>query len=225
LSIGGSSMKASRDRSRESAASAPTSAIEHFVREQEASIARRKSLLFLSVAGLCGALGGCAQLQPEGASIQAQVASFDQNSQSALANAVASPVQDQEPYIAPLPEEAVSPQAGVQRAVESRTAQRGIASWYGRAFHGRRTASGEVFNMNELTAAHRTLPLGSYARVSTSTGDLKSVVVRINDRGPFIRDRVIDLSYAAALSLGLQHSGTMQVDVVGLEPARARVVR
>jgi len=79
--------------------------------------------------------------------------------------------------------------------------------------------------MNELTAAHRTLPLGSYARVSTSTGDLKSVVVRINDRGPFIRDRVIDLSYAAALSLGLQHSGTMQVDVVGLEPARARVVR
>lgn len=79
--------------------------------------------------------------------------------------------------------------------------------------------------MNELTAAHRTLPLGSYARVSTSTGDQKSVVVRINDRGPFIRNRIIDLSYAAALSLGLQRVGTMQVEVVRLEPIRTRAVR
>ncbi|MET3418698.1 rare lipoprotein A [Variovorax paradoxus] len=79
--------------------------------------------------------------------------------------------------------------------------------------------------MNELTAAHRTLPLGSYARISTSSGGQKSVVVRINDRGPFIRNRIIDLSYAAALSLGLQRIGTMQVEVVALEPAKARVVR
>ncbi|WP_260590809.1 septal ring lytic transglycosylase RlpA family protein [Variovorax sp. DXTD-1] len=214
-------MKTPCARSREGVTSAATSAIEHFVRKMEGSVARRKPLLFLSAAGLCGVLSGCAQLHPEGANVQAQVALADQNSQSAVANAVVPSVQDPEPCIAPLPEEAVSPRADVQRAVELRTAQRGIASWYGRPFHGRRTASGEVFNMNELTAAHRTLPLGSYARVSTSTGDQKSVVVRINDRGPFIRNRIIDLSYAAALSLGLQRVGTMQVEVVRLGKVRA----
>ncbi|MDR6890376.1 MULTISPECIES: septal ring lytic transglycosylase RlpA family protein [Variovorax] len=195
------------------------------VQRKEGSVSRRKPLLFLSVAGLCGVLGACAQLHPEGASDQAHAALAGQNSRGVVANVIVSSSQDTEPYIAPLPEEAVPPRADVQRAVKSGTAQRGIASWYGRAFHGRRTANGEVFNMNELTAAHRTLPLGSYARISTSSGGQKSVVVRINDRGPFIRNRIIDLSYAAALSLGLQRIGTMQVEVVALEPAKARVVR
>lgn len=90
-------------------------------------------------------------------------------------------------------------------------AQRGVASWYGRRFHGRRTASGEIFKSNELTAAHRTLPLFSYARVTLlRTG--KSVVVRINDRGPHIlTHRVIDLSQAAAAEIGLLALGTGEV--------------
>jgi len=91
------------------------------------------------------------------------------------------------------------------------TAQRGKASWYGKRFHGRRTASGEVFKMSELTAAHRTLPLLSYAKVTLlSTG--KSVIVRINDRGPHIlTHRIIDLSQAAAAELGMLALGTGDV--------------
>lgn len=90
--------------------------------------------------------------------------------------------------------------------------QSGIASWYGRAFNGRRTANGERFNTNAMTAAHRTLPLGSYARVTLPrTG--KSVIVRINDRGPYTHHRIIDLSYAAASALGIQRTGTGRVIV------------
>src|SRR5262249_35789036 len=80
--------------------------------------------------------------------------------------------------------------------------QTGRASWYGRGFHGRKTANGERFDMHALTAAHRTLPLGSYVRV-TNPSTNESVVVRINDRGPYARGRVIDLSYAAAKILHL----------------------
>ena len=90
-------------------------------------------------------------------------------------------------------------------------AQRGKASWYGKRFHGRRTASGEIFKMSALTAAHRTLPLLSYAKVTLlSTG--KSIIVRINDRGPHIlTHRIIDLSQAAAAELGLLDRGTGDV--------------
>ena len=90
-------------------------------------------------------------------------------------------------------------------------AQRGKASWYGKRFHGRRTASGEIFKMSALTAAHRTLPLLSYAKVTLlSTG--KSVIVRINDRGPHIlTHRIIDLSHAAAAAVGLLDHGTGDV--------------
>ena len=91
------------------------------------------------------------------------------------------------------------------------SAQRGKASWYGKRFHGRRTASGEVFKMSELTAAHRTLPLLSYAKV-TLLSNGKRVIVRINDRGPHILTRrVIDLSHAAAAELGLLAMGTGDV--------------
>ncbi|WP_112170165.1 septal ring lytic transglycosylase RlpA family protein [Paraburkholderia unamae] len=102
--------------------------------------------------------------------------------------------------------------------------QTGRASWYGRAFHGRRTASGERFNMEALTAAHRTLPLGSYVRVSVP-GTSKWVVVKINDRGPFARGRVLDLSYAAAKVLGLQHAGTAKVNIEGLSRQEAKVAQ
>ncbi len=88
----------------------------------------------------------------------------------------------------------------------------GVASWYGPGFHGRRSASGEVFNQNALTAAHRTLPFGTQVRVTNlSTG--RSVVVRINDRGPFGHGRVIDLSAAAAAQIGLQASGIGRVQL------------
>lgn len=99
--------------------------------------------------------------------------------------------------------------------------QTGRASWYGLGFHGRRTASGERYDMHALTAAHRTLPLGSYVRVSVPSTS-KWVVVKINDRGPFARGRVIDLSYAAAKLLGLQHAGTAHVQIEGLSRKEAR---
>lgn len=87
---------------------------------------------------------------------------------------------------------------------------RGQASWYGEPFHGRRTASGETFNMNDLTAAHKTLPFGTRVRVRHAvTG--KEVTVRINDRGPFTPGRVIDLSRAAATALGLIQTGVAPV--------------
>lgn len=90
--------------------------------------------------------------------------------------------------------------------------QRGLASWYGTKFHGRRTASGEVYSMYGMTAAHRTLPIPSYARVrSVATG--KSVIVRVNDRGPFHSSRVMDLSYTAAAKLDVLGRGTVEVEV------------
>ncbi|MDO8904368.1 septal ring lytic transglycosylase RlpA family protein [Hydrogenophaga sp.] len=86
----------------------------------------------------------------------------------------------------------------------------GIASWYGERFHGRRTASGEAFNMHEFTAAHRTLPFGTWVRVRNLDNG-REVVVRINDRGPFTRGRVIDLSRAAADTIGIVQAGTSRV--------------
>jgi rare lipoprotein A len=102
--------------------------------------------------------------------------------------------------------------------------QTGRASWYGRAFHGRKTASGERFDMKALTAAHRTLPLGSYVRVSVPATS-KWVVVKINDRGPYVRGRVLDLSYAAAKVLGLQHAGTAKVNIEGLSRQEAKAAQ
>lgn len=102
--------------------------------------------------------------------------------------------------------------------------QTGRASWYGKRFHGRLTANGERFDMNDFTAAHRTLPLSSYVRV-TNQNNGKSVVVKINDRGPFARGRVLDLSYAAAKVIGLVRAGTGRVKIQGLSPQQAQVAR
>jgi len=95
--------------------------------------------------------------------------------------------------------------------------ERGVASWYGREFHGRSTASGEPYDMNALTAAHKTLPLPSYARV-TNLRNGRSIVVRINDRGPFVRNRIIDLSYGAAQALDIANEGTGIVDIETVVP-------
>jgi rare lipoprotein A len=90
--------------------------------------------------------------------------------------------------------------------------QRGVASWYGRKFQGQRTASGEPYDMFKMTAAHKTLPIPSYVKV-TNLANGKSVVVRINDRGPFHSDRIIDLSYAAASRIGLAAKGSGLVEI------------
>jgi rare lipoprotein A len=95
----------------------------------------------------------------------------------------------------------------------------GLASWYGKRYHGRQTASGEVYDMYAMTAAHPILPIPSYARVRSLSTD-KSVVVRINDRGPFHSDRLIDLSYTAAHKLGILANGSAMVEVQSILPGR-----
>jgi rare lipoprotein A len=96
---------------------------------------------------------------------------------------------------------------------------RGVASWYGKRYHGQKTSSGEVYDMYAMTAAHTVLPLPSYARV-TNVATGKSVIVRVNDRGPFHEDRLIDLSYAAAQRLGLLGSGSGLVEVEAILPGQ-----
>ena len=95
--------------------------------------------------------------------------------------------------------------------------ERGVASWYGTKFHGRRTSSGEPYDMYAMSAAHKTLPLPTYARV-TNLRNGRSVVVRINDRGPFHSNRIVDLSYTAAWKLGILAKGTGYVEVTAIDP-------
>ena len=102
--------------------------------------------------------------------------------------------------------------------------ERGIASWYGTKFHGRRTSSGEPYDMYAMTAAHKTLPLPAYARV-TNLRNGRSAVVKINDRGPFHENRVIDLSYAAAKKLGIAAVGTGLVEVAVIDPEQQAEAR
>jgi rare lipoprotein A len=102
--------------------------------------------------------------------------------------------------------------------------QQGVASWYGKKFHGRRTSSGEPYDMYKMTAAHTTLPIPTNARV-TNMANGKSVIVRINDRGPFSKNRIIDLSYAAAVELDMITNGTARVEVVTLTGSPVSEVR
>ncbi len=129
---------------------------------------------------------------------------------SAAREPAQAPVSDAQ---APSPGERVAqlqPRAG-------RDIQRGVASWYGPGFHGRLTANGERFNENDLTAAHKTLPFGTRVLVKNPRNG-KQVVVRINDRGPFVRGRVIDVSRAAARQLGMKQSGHLPVVLHEVRP-------
>jgi len=101
----------------------------------------------------------------------------------------------------------------------SHYAATGTASWYGTKFHGQNTANGEVYDLYGMSAAHKTLPLPSYVRV-TNLDNNRSVILRVNDRGPFYSDRIIDLSYAAAKKLGYAEIGTARVKVEGIDPAQ-----
>jgi rare lipoprotein A len=101
--------------------------------------------------------------------------------------------------------------------------EQGVASWYGRKFHGQKTATGELYDLYAMTAAHPTAPLPSYARV-TNLENRRSVIVRINDRGPFLHNRIIDLSYAAAAKLGYAAKGSARVEVELLVPGSVSVL-
>jgi len=131
---------------------------------------------------------------------------------------------DAVPRIEPLLARANRPYVALGRSYTPLTSdvafrERGAASWYGRQFHGNRTASGEIYDMFAMTAAHPTLPIPSYVRV-TSVRTGQSIIVRVSDRGPFKPDRVIDLSYAAAVRLGIVASGTGIVEVERLTHAQ-----
>ncbi len=126
-------------------------------------------------------------------------------------------IPNAQPRREPLLTRANRPYVVFGRAYQPMTAlvpyrQRGHASWYGRKFHGQKTASGEVYNMYSMTAAHPTLPIPSYVKV-TNTRSGEQVVVRVNDRGPFLNDRLIDLSYTAAAKLGYVQAGSTEVEV------------
>ncbi len=101
--------------------------------------------------------------------------------------------------------------------------EEGVASWYGRDFHGRKTANGEIYDMHALTAAHKTLPLDTWVRV-TNMANNREVTLRVNDRGPFVRDRVIDLSYAGARELGMVEAGTTPVRIEALGKPEEREI-
>lgn len=123
------------------------------------------------------------------------------------------------PAIAPATETAVTPP--IEVPAKTPTVHVGDASWYGPGFSGKTTASGEVFDETKMTAAHKTLPLGTKAKV-TNLKDGKSVQVEINDRGPYAQGRIIDLSQAAAKALGIIDRGVVKVRVESLENPVAR---
>jgi len=121
-------------------------------------------------------------------------------------------------------QQSAGPNAQAQTAHRQHWFQFGRASWYGHALQGLPTATGEAYDMNAMTCAHRTLPLGSLVRV-TNLRNHRSLVLRVNDRGPMIETRVVDLSYAAAKRLGFSHIGTVRVriDLVDAKPTPTEV--
>lgn len=135
-------------------------------------------------------------------------------------------VADAEPQVEPVSRAASRPYAVFGKTYVPITdtqpfIQRGIGSWYGKKFHGQKTSSGELYDMYKMTAAHPTLPIPSYARVTNlKTG--KQVIVRVNDRGPFHSSRIIDLSYTAALKLGYLGTGSSELEVERILPEEAQ---
>ncbi|WP_195724723.1 septal ring lytic transglycosylase RlpA family protein [Herbaspirillum sp. CAH-3] len=136
-------------------------------------------------------------------------------------------VADAEPQVEPVSKAASRPYAVFGKTYVPITdtnqpfIQRGVGSWYGKKFHGQKTSSGELYDMYKMTAAHPTLPIPSYARVTNlKTG--KQVIVRINDRGPFHSSRIIDLSYTAALKLGYLGTGSSELEVERILPEEAQ---
>jgi rare lipoprotein A len=177
----------------------------------------RCGLAAIALLALGGSISGLSAAEGSGAGqVTAAVTAAD----DALPHFEPSFAEHFEPYAVPaevaLPTHAVD-LATIEPVMEQPGAAigSGMASWYGREFAGRRTASGERFDPAQYTAAHRTLPFGSRVRVTGASG--KSVVVRINDRGPFHGGRVIDLSQAAAAELGIVRAGSGRVELALLD--------
>lgn len=114
--------------------------------------------------------------------------------------------------IAANPAPAAQSQAAANQCKATQMIGSGKASWYGPGFHGRKTANGEIFNMNAMTAAHKTLPLGTWLQVENKKNG-EFLIVRVNDRGPYIKGRVLDLSRQAAVKLGLEEQGVGEVTI------------
>ncbi|OGP68445.1 MAG: hypothetical protein A2169_12085 [Deltaproteobacteria bacterium RBG_13_47_9] len=127
------------------------------------------------------------------------------------------------PEKAGVKEEGVLPEERVEKR-ETRFVQHGIASWYGGEFHGRATSSGEIYDMYQLTCAHNNLPLGSMVIV-TNLENGRSLELKVNDRGPFVKGRIIDLSYSAARLLGIWEKGTALVRVESVDPVTLEIPR
>jgi rare lipoprotein A len=174
----------------------------------------RAALAAVALLALGGSISGVSAA--EGSGVMPVTAAISAVDEAALPRFEPSFAESFEPFNRPA--EVALPVDAVDVATIEPTAERpgaeiggGVASWYGREFAGRRTASGERFDPTDYTAAHRTLPFGSRVRVTNAAG--QSVVVRINDRGPFARGRVIDLSQAAAAELGLVGAGSGRVSL------------
>ena len=183
------------------------------------------AILILSTAALGLALAGCASTPPakQASTPPKSGGYYLDDGPEATPPANLDAVPDAVPRDEPLHRFANRTYVALGNTYTPQTTRRphreeGLASWYGRRFHGRKTASGEPYDMYAMTAAHPTLPIPSYARV-TALNSNKSVVVRINDRGPFHSKRVIDLSYTAAHKLGYIKQGSTRVRVESLDPA------
>ena len=171
----------------------------------------RAALAGIALLALGGSISGLSAAESSEALPEASAATED----AALPRFV--PLAEPAPAVAAQPELAAVQPLPAEEADddEGSSIAGGVASWYGREFAGHRTANGERFDPSDYTAAHRTLPFGSRVRVTNAAG--KSVVVRINDRGPFSGHRVIDLSQAAAAELGLVRSGSGRVQLALLD--------
>ena len=119
----------------------------------------------------------------------------------------------------PAPSSSVQARLEVRKQVKTKPYQMGTASWYGETFQGKPTASGEPYEMYDMTAAHLRLPMGSYVKV-TNLGNGKAVIVRVNDRGPVVPGRIIDLSYGAAQALQFRHRGLQRVRLDLVDPSQ-----
>jgi rare lipoprotein A len=190
------------------------------------NLLRERTYWWLSLAALC--IAGCSSTPPRDQSGQASARPGgyykDDGPGDQLPPNIAQ-IADAEPRSEPLHRYANRPYKVfgteyVPLAQVQPFRQTGVASWYGRRFHGQKTSSGEVYDMYAMTAAHPTLPIPSYARV-TNLANGRSVVVRVNDRGPFHASRVIDLSYAAAYRLGYIQAGSARVEVQAIVPGAA----
>jgi len=172
----------------------------------------RRWMVVIAAVQLLGLLGGCAS-------------HGDSRMEAAYGGADGSEIPDAVPRVEPLARTGNPDSYKVRgkryytKKSSSGHVERGLASWYGKQFHGRKTSSGEPYNMYAMTAAHKTLPLPSYVRV-TNMENGRTAVVKVNDRGPFHGHRVIDLSYSAAKKLGVIQKGTAMVEVRAIDPLR-----